>query len=128
MQINEDQKARLVSIEKNLAAEKTLNTVLEESLNELERTSNKLKADCDGWRRRAEELEGEMKAVKDRAAREKEKEAMQGQQDESNRQTSLAAEEERRKREAAEAARRRAEERMTALAQKKKKKASLNCF
>jgi chromosome segregation ATPase len=117
-QIQEDQEARIVSIEKSLKAEKTLNTVLEESLNDLERTSNKLKQDCDGWRQRAQELDAEIKILRERAAQ-------QPQQDENNRQSLLA---ERKRREDAEAARRHTEERMQALSQKKKKKASLNCF
>ena len=116
-QLQEDHEARISAMEKKLKAEKALNTVLEESFIEIEQNSTKVKAEREEWRRRAEELEVEIKALRDQ----------QSQPEESSR-LSLLAEEERRKREIAEAARRRAEERMQALSQKKRKKASLNCF
>lgn len=114
----EDQEARIRTIEKHLMAEKQLTNTLEEALTDLERQSNKVKADCDAWRRRAGEVEQELKTVQQRLKSETEKE---------NRLSMLQVEEERKKRQAAEVARQNLEERMNAIS-KKKKKGSLNCF
>lgn len=114
-QIQEDQEARIRTIEKHLSAEKQLTSTLEEALTDLERQSNKVKADCDAWRRRCGELEAELKEMKNKP-----------QQDQ--RWSLHQVEEERKKREAAERARAHLEERMNALSSKKKKKGSLNCF
>ena len=85
----------------------------------MERQSNKVKADCDAWRRRANELEGELREANEKAKNnDNEKE---------NRWSMLQVEEERKKRRDAEIARAHLEERMNAIS-KKKKKGSLNCF
>ncbi|KAK4043543.1 hypothetical protein C8A01DRAFT_32271 [Parachaetomium inaequale] len=114
IQIQEDQEARIRLIEKHLKAEKQLTTTLEEALTDLERQQNAIRSDCDAWRRRAGELEAELKELKDKP-----------QQD--NRWSLQQVEEERRKRRDAEIARAHLEERMNTIA-KKKKKGSLNCF
>jgi kinesin family protein 4/21/27 len=113
-QIQEDQEARIRTIEKHLSAEKQLTATLEEALTDLERQSNKVKADCDAWRRRAADLELEIKELRDRPQQE-------------NRWSIHQVEEERKKRKDAEIARAHLEERMNAI-NKKKKKGSLNCF
>lgn len=113
-QIQEDQEARIGLIEKHLRAEKQLTATLEEALTDLERQQNKIKADCDAWRRRANELENELKELKEKP-----------QQD--NRWSLQQVEEERKKRRDAELAHARLEERMNTIS-KKKKKGSLNCF
>jgi kinesin family protein 4/21/27 len=118
-QITEDQEARIRTIEKHLYAERQLTQTLEEALTDLEKQSNKVKADCDAWRKRAQDLEGENKELKDRPAPEPQHD---------NRWSLQAVEEERKKRQAAEAARRQLEERMNAINKKTKKKGSLNCF
>ncbi|RFU26192.1 hypothetical protein B7463_g10145, partial [Scytalidium lignicola] len=118
-QIQEDQEARIRTIEKHLQAEKQLTSTLEEALTDLERQSNKVKADCDAWRRRAADLEQELKDVKER---EKNNDA-----EKENRWSMQQVEEERKKRRDAEIARAHLEERMNAI-NKKKKKGSLNCF
>lgn len=118
-QITEDQDARIRTIEKHLYAERQLTQTLEEALTDLEKQSNKVKADCDAWKKRAHELEGEVKELKERST-------PVPQQD--NRWSLQAVEEERKKRQAAEAARRQLEERMNAINKSKKKKGSLNCF
>lgn len=118
-QIHEDQEARIRTIEKHLFAEKQLTTTLEEALTDLERQSNKVKADCDAWRKRANELQTELDRAKERENnRDSEKE---------NRYSMQQVEEERKKRRDAEMARQHLEERMNAIS-KKKKKGSLNCF
>lgn len=117
-QITEDQEARIRSIEKHLYAERQLTQTLEEALTDLEKQSKKVKSDCDAWKKRAQELEGEVKELKDRPA-----ESLQD-----NRWSMHAVEEERKKRQAAEAARKQLEERMNAISKGKKKKGSLNCF
>ena len=117
-QIQEDQEARIRTIEKHLFAEKQLTNTLEEALTDLERQSNKVKADCDAWRRRAGDLEQDLKEVNRKLQSEAEKE---------NRYSMLQVEEERKKRQDAENARQNLEERMNAIS-KKKKKGSLNCF
>ncbi|KAF6834866.1 kinesin family protein [Colletotrichum musicola] len=117
-QIQEDQEARIRTIEKHLQAEKQLTQTLEEALTDLERQSNKVKADSDAWRKRCTELEAEIKELKDRPAPTPQPD---------NRWSLHAVEEERKKRQAAEAQQRLLEERMNALS-KKKKKGSLNCF
>ncbi|KAJ4112198.1 hypothetical protein NW765_015267 [Fusarium oxysporum] len=117
--ITEDQEARIRTIEKHLNAERQLTQTLEEALTDLERQSNKVKADCDAWKKRAGELEVEVKELKDRPPPEPVQD---------NRWSLQAVEEERKKRQAAEAARRQLEERMNAINKGKKKKGSLNCF
>lgn len=114
-QIQEDQEARIRTIEKHLSAEKQLTSTLEEALTDLERQSNKVKADCDAWRRRCGDLETELKEMKSKPQNDQ-------------RWSLHQVEEERKKREAAERARAHLEERMNALSSKKKKKGSLNCF
>jgi hypothetical protein len=113
-QIQEDQEARIRTIEKHLFAERQLTSTLEEALTDLERQSNKVKADADQWRRRCQDLEAEIKELKDRPQEE-------------NRWSLHQVEEERKKRRDAELAARHLEERMNAI-NKKKKKGSLNCF
>ncbi|KAK0388129.1 hypothetical protein NLU13_4374 [Sarocladium strictum] len=119
-QITEDQEARIRTIEKHLYAERQLTQTLEEALTDLEKQSNKVKADCDAWKKRATELETEVKGLKERPV-------VETQPD--NRWSLQAVEEERKKRQAAEAARRQLEERMNHMNKSgKKKKGSLNCF
>lgn len=118
-QITEDQEARIRTIEKHLYAERQLTQTLEEALSDLEKQSKKVKADCDAWRKRASELETEVKELKDRSSAEPVQD---------NRWSMMAVEEERKKRQAAEAARMQLEERMSAIKKGKKKKGSLNCF
>ncbi|KAI1322087.1 kinesin-domain-containing protein [Xylariaceae sp. FL0255] len=115
--IREDQEARIVSIEKHLKAERQLTATLEEALTDLENQSKKVKADCEAWKRRAQELESENKELKDKPA-----------QDARWRDSINQVEEERRKRLESERARAHLEERMNAINNKKKKKGSLNCF
>ncbi|POR32517.1 Chromosome-associated kinesin KIF4A [Tolypocladium paradoxum] len=118
-QLTEDQEARISTIEKHLFAERQLTQTLEEALTDLEKQSKKVKADCDAWKKRAHELEGEVKELKERPAAEPQHD---------NRWSLHAVEEERKKRQAAEAARKQLEERMNAINKGKKKKGSLNCF
>lgn len=118
-QIQEDQEARIRTIEKHLYAEKQLTTTLEEALTDLERQSNKMKAECEAWKRRAGDLEKELKEAQDQVKN--------SSMDKENRWSLLQVEEERRKRRDAEIARAHLEERMNAIS-KKKKKGSLNCF
>jgi chromosome segregation ATPase len=118
-QIQEDQEARIRTIEKHLFAEKQLTTTLEEALTDLERQSNRVKTDCDAWRKRANELEGELRDAHDKIKN--------GDSEKEKRWSSLQFEEEKRKRKDAEIARAHLEERMNAIS-KKKKKGSLNCF
>lgn len=117
-QVTEDQEARIRAIEKHLSAERKLTQTLEEALGDLEKQSKKVKADCDAWKKRAQELEAEVKELKERPV----------DQSQDNRWSMQAIEEERKKRQAAEAARRQLEERMQAINKGKKKKGSLNCF
>ncbi|KAM7212288.1 kinesin domain containing protein [Rhypophila decipiens] len=112
--LQEDHEHRIKLIEKHLMAEKQLTATLEEALTDLERQQNKMKADCDAWRRRAGELEQEIKELKAKP-----------QQD--NRWSLQQVEEEKKKRREAEIARANLEERMNTIS-KKKKKGSLNCF
>ena len=119
-QIQEDQEARIRTIEKHLYAEKQLTSTLEEALTDLERQSNKVKADCDAWRRRAADLEAELKEAKERE--------INSSGEKENRWSMLQVEEERKKRRDAEIARAHLEERMNAISKNKKKKGSLNCF
>ncbi|KAK4144039.1 uncharacterized protein C8A04DRAFT_36880 [Dichotomopilus funicola] len=114
MQIQEDQEARIRLIEKHLRAEKQLTQTLEEALTDLEQQQKAIQSDCDAWRRRAGELESELKELRDKPQEE-------------NRYSMQQVEEERRKRRDAEIARAHLEERMNTIA-KKKKKGSLNCF
>lgn len=118
-QITEDQEARIQTIEKHLYAERQLTQTLEEALTDLENQSKKVKADCDAWKKKAAELEGELKGIKERQGPESHHD---------NRWSLQAVEEERKKRQAAEAARKQLEERMNAINKGKKKKGSLNCF
>ncbi|KAH7305562.1 kinesin [Stachybotrys elegans] len=118
-QLTEDQEARIRTIEKHLYAERQLTQTLEEALTDLEKQSNKVKADCDAWKKRAQELEGEVKELKDRPATEAP----------DPRWSVQAVEEERKKRQAAELARKQLEDRMNAINKGRKKKgSSLNCF
>ncbi|KAF7593292.1 hypothetical protein BBP40_011671 [Aspergillus hancockii] len=112
-QIVEDQEARIRTIEKHLYAEKQLTATLEEALGDLEAQSNKVKADCEAWKKKAWQLEEELTTLR------KERN--------SQRLSLQAVEEERNARREAEAARAQLEERMNAL-NKKKKKSTLNCF
>ncbi|KAE8349760.1 hypothetical protein BDV28DRAFT_54767 [Aspergillus coremiiformis] len=112
-QIVEDQEARIRTIEKHLYAEKQLTATLEEALGDLEAQSNKVKSDCEGWKKKAWQLEEELTTLR------KERN--------SQRLSLQAVEEERNARREAEAARAQLEERMNAL-NKKKKKSTLNCF
>lgn len=123
-QIQEDQEARIRLIEKHLKAEKQLTATLEEALTDLERQQNAIRADCEAWRRRASELEAELKEARERPAAAA---ATQQAAQEMNRWSLQQVEEERRKRRDAEIARAHLEERMNTIA-KKKKKGSLNCF
>ncbi|RFU80927.1 kinesin family [Trichoderma arundinaceum] len=117
-QVTEDQEARIRVIEKHLNAERQLTQTLEDALGDLEKQSKKVKADCDAWKKRAQELEAEVKELKERPV----------DQSQDNRWSMQAVEEERKKRQAAEAARKQLEERMQAISKSKKKKGSLNCF
>ncbi|KAJ6786499.1 hypothetical protein PWT90_10628 [Aphanocladium album] len=117
-QITEDQEARIRTIEKHLYAERQLTQTLEEALSDLEKQSKKVKADCDAWRKRASELETEIKDLKERSA----------EPAHDNRWSMQVVEEERKKRQAAELATKQLEERMHAIKKGKKKKGSLNCF
>lgn len=92
---------------------------LEEALTDLENQSKKVKGDCDAWKKRAQDLETELKELKDRPQPDPVRD---------NRWSMQAVEEERKKRQAAELARRQLEERMNAINKGKKKKGSLNCF
>ncbi|PWY65807.1 kinesin family protein [Aspergillus eucalypticola CBS 122712] len=112
-QIVDDQEARIRTIEKHLNAEKQLTATLEEALGDLEAQSNKVKSDCDAWKKKARELEEELTTLRKERA--------------SQRLSLQAVEEERNARREAEAARAQLEERMNAL-NKKKKKSTLNCF
>lgn len=114
-QIQQDQEARIRTIEKHLSAEKQLTATLEEALTDLEEQSKKVKSDCEAWRKRCTELEGEIRELREKP-----------QQD--PRWSLHAVEEERRKRRDAELANQRLEERMNAISKKNKKKGSLNCF
>lgn len=125
-QIRDDQDARIRTIEKHLGAEKQLTATLEEALSDLEKQSKKVKSDCDAWKRRAGELEGELREAKDGMGNRGSGGMGQPMQD--NRWSLQAVEEERKKRQAAEAARAALEERMKDINKKKKKKGSLNCF
>jgi kinesin family protein 4/21/27 len=117
-QLAEDQEARIRTIKKHLDAERQLTQTLEEALTDLEKQSNKVKADCEAWKKRASELELEVKELKEKPAQEAQ----------DNRWSLQAVEEERKKRQAAEAARKQLEDRMNAINKTKKKKGSLNCF
>lgn len=116
-QIREDQEARIQSIERHLKAERQLTSTLEEALTDLEGQSKRIKADADAWKKRAQELETEVKQLKDRP-----------QPDTRWRESLSQIEEEKKKRLDAEKARTHLEERMAAINSKKKKKGSLNCF
>lgn len=112
-QIVEDQEGRIKTIEKHLYAEKQLTATLEEALGDLEAQSNKVKSDCEAWKKKAFQVEDEISMLR------KERN--------SQRMSLQAVEEERSARREAEAARAQLEERMNAL-NKKKKKSTLNCF
>lgn len=133
-QIRDDQEARIRTIEKHLGAEKQLTATLEEALSDLEAQSKKVKTDCDAWKRRAQELESELRGAQSelQAAQSRNSgsgaPAGAGAGAGDNRWSLQAVEEERKKRQAAEAARAQLEERMRDISKKKKKKGSLNCF
>ncbi|KAI9371806.1 hypothetical protein BJX61DRAFT_509999 [Aspergillus egyptiacus] len=112
-QIVEEQEARIRTIEKHLNAEKQLTATLEEALGDLEAQSNKVRSDCEAWKKKAWELEEELTTLR----KERNTQRLSLQQ----------VEEERNARREAEAARAQLEERMAAL-NKKKKKSTLNCF
>ncbi|OJJ61843.1 hypothetical protein ASPSYDRAFT_54809 [Aspergillus sydowii CBS 593.65] len=112
-QVVEEQEARIRTIEKHLNAEKQLTATLEEALGDLEAQSNKVKSDCDAWKKKAWQLEEELGTLRKERS--------------SQRLSLQAVEEERSARREAEAARAQLEERMNAL-NKKKKKSTLNCF
>ncbi|KAL2817739.1 hypothetical protein BDW59DRAFT_130542 [Aspergillus cavernicola] len=112
-QVVEEQEARLRTIEKHLNAEKQLTATLEEALGDLEAQSNKVKSDCDAWKKKSWQLEEELSTLRKERS--------------SQRLSLQAVEEERSARREAEAARAQLEERMAAL-NKKKKKSTLNCF
>jgi kinesin family protein 4/21/27 len=114
-QIQEDQEARIRLIEKHLNAEKQLTATLEEALADLEQQHIAIRTDCDAWRRKAAELEAELKELKEKPLQD-------------NRWSLQQVEEERRKRKDAEIARAHLEERMATISKSKKKKGSLNCF
>ena len=115
----EEQERRIGTIEKHLHAEKQLTATLEEALVDLETQSNKLRADAEGWKKKAWAMEEELGSLR------KEKK--------SERLSVQAVEEEVKKRREAEAARAQLEERMRLLQQagdgkKKRKGGGLNCF
>ncbi|KAI1759063.1 kinesin-domain-containing protein [Hypoxylon sp. FL1150] len=116
-QIRDDQELRIQSIERHLKAEKQLTSTLEEALTDLEGQSKRIKADADAWKKRAQELENEVKQLKDRP-----------QPDNKWRESLGQIEEERQRRIQAETAKSQLETRMAAINSKKKKKGSLNCF
>lgn len=109
----DDQESRIRTIERNLYAEKQLTATLEEALGDLENQSNKVKADCESWKKKATLLDDELGSLR------KERN--------SARMSLQTVEQERFARREAEAARAQLEERMAALS-KKKKKSTLNCF
>ncbi|KAG6017909.1 hypothetical protein E4U54_001237 [Claviceps lovelessii] len=117
-QLTEDQEVRIKTMERHLRAERQLTQTLEEALTDLEQQSNKVKDDCETWKKRAQELETDLKELKERQ--------LEPQAD--HRWSMQAVEEERKKRQAAELARKQLEERMNAINKGKKKKGSLNCF
>ena len=114
----EEQEGRIRTIEKHLHAEKQLTATLEEALVDLETQSNKLRADADGWKKKAWAMEEELGSL--RKERKTERLSVQ------------AVEEEVKKRREAEAARAQLEERMRLLqgdmGKKRRKGATLNCF
>ncbi|CEL03428.1 Putative Kinesin-like protein [Aspergillus calidoustus] len=113
-QIVEEQEARIRTIEKHLNAEKQLTATLEEALGDLEAQSNKVKSDCEAWKKKAWQLEEELGTLRKERS--------------SQRLSLQAVEEERSARRKAEAAQAQLEERMAALNKQKKKKSTLNCF
>ncbi|OBT98201.2 hypothetical protein VE01_03710 [Pseudogymnoascus verrucosus] len=143
-QMQEDQEAKIRSIEKHLSAEKQLTATLEEALTDLERQSNKVKAEAEAWRRRAMEAEAakrggeEAKRRLEEQSRKLEEQVAEAKVRELERVKSDAGggearwsiqrgEAERRKRGEAERVTKQLEERMGKVASKKKK-GSLNCF
>jgi hypothetical protein len=143
-QMQEDQEAKIRSIEKHLSAEKQLTATLEEALTDLERQSNKVKAEAEAWRRRAMEAEAakrggeEAKRRLEEQSRKLEEQVAEAKIRELERVKSEATggearwsiqrgEAERRKRGEAERVTKQLEERMGKVASKKKK-GSLNCF
>lgn len=111
--ITEEHENRIRTVERNLHAEKQLTATLEEALGDLEEQSNKVKGDCETWKKKATALDEELSNLR------KERN--------SARLSLQAVEQERVARREAEAARAQLEERMVALS-KKKKKSTLNCF
>ena len=120
----EEQEGRIRQVEKHLHAEKQLTATLEEALVDLETQSNKLRADAEGWKKKAWATEEELGQFR------KEKK--------SERLSLQAMEEEVKKRREAEAARAQLEERMKLLQEggggsgtfgkKRRKGGGLNCF
>ncbi|OAF54853.2 hypothetical protein VC83_08676 [Pseudogymnoascus destructans] len=143
-QMQEDQEAKIRSIEKHLSAEKQLTATLEEALTDLERQSNKVKAEAEAWRRRAMEAEAakrggeEAKRRLEEQSRKLEEQVAEAKSRELEKVKSEATgtearwsiqrgEAERRKRGEAERMTKQLEDRMGKVASKKKK-GSLNCF
>ena len=115
----EEQEGRIRTIEKHLHAEKQLTATLEEALVDLETQSNKLRADAEGWKKKAWVMEEEVSGLR--------------KSQKSERLSVQAVEEEVKKRREAEAARAQLEERMRLLTvgengKKKRKGGGLNCF
>ncbi|KAI9888673.1 MAG: hypothetical protein M1814_006528 [Vezdaea aestivalis] len=114
-QLSDDQEARIRTIEKHLFAEKQLTSTLEEALADLETQGKKTMEELDSWKRRASNLDEELKALK--TSQKQSRVSMQ------------AVEEERNARKRAEAAQAQLEERMHQINKNsKKKKGTLNCF
>ena len=143
-QMQEDQEAKIRSIEKHLSAEKQLTATLEEALTDLERQSNKVKAEAEAWRRRAMEaeaakrggeeakkrLEEQSRRLEEQVAEAKIKELERVKSESTGTEARWSiqrGEAERRKRGEAERVTKQLEERMGKVASKKKK-GSLNCF
>ncbi|KFX89418.1 hypothetical protein V490_07019, partial [Pseudogymnoascus sp. VKM F-3557] len=143
-QMQEDQEAKIRSIEKHLSAEKQLTATLEEALTDLERQSNKVKAEAEAWRRRAMEaeaakrggeeakrrLEEQSRKLEEQVAEAKIKELERVKSESTGTEARWSiqrGEAERRKRGEAERVTKQLEERMGKVASKKKK-GSLNCF
>ncbi|KAI9834177.1 MAG: hypothetical protein M1826_005288 [Phylliscum demangeonii] len=110
---SDEVESRLRTVEHSLAAEKRLNSALEEALEDIENQGKKAREDLELWKKKAWAYEDEIEALKTNQK--------------TNRYSMQAVEEERMARKQAEAARAQLEERMNAL-NKKKKKGALNCF
>ncbi|KAL5347204.1 hypothetical protein ACLOAV_007513 [Pseudogymnoascus australis] len=133
-QMQEDQEAKIRSIEKHLSAEKQLTATLEEALTDLERQSNKVKAEAEARRSAGEEakrkLEEQSRRLEEQVAEAKIKELERVKSESTGTEARWSiqrGEAERRKRGEAERVTKQLEERMGKVASKKKK-GSLNCF